>query len=98
MFQTKKVQYALSKALIEWRIEKNLSQERLATLSGLSRQYISRLESCKQLPRLDSVLQLLLPLEKTFSDLGHALDASLREDEKFPAHMAAEKKPFWNEK
>lgn len=99
MHQTKKVQYALSKTLIKWRIEKRLSQEQLSALSGLSRQYLSRLEACKQLPRLDSLRQILIPLEKTFTDLGASLDSYLLEsDGKDSVRMVADKGPFWNEK
>ncbi len=99
MHQTKKVQYALSKTLIKWRLEKRLSQEQLATLSGLSRQYLSRLEACKQLPRLDSLLQILTPLEKTFADLGASLDSYLLESDKNDSvRMVADKGPFWDEK
>lgn len=96
---TRKVQYALSKTLIKWRIEKRLSQEQLATRSGLSRQYLSRLEACKQLPRLDSLLQILVPLGKTFADLGISLDSYLLEsDENGSTRMVADKGPFWDEK
>ncbi len=99
MHHTRKVQYALSKTLIKWRIEKRLSQEQLATLSGLSRQYLSRLEACRQLPRLDSLLQILAPLGKTFADLGVSLDSYLQEsDGNASTRMVADKGPFWDEK
>lgn len=99
MYRKKKVQSALSRTLIAWRHEKNLSQEQLATLSGLSRQYLSRLEACKQLPRLDSLFRILVSLEKSFADLGTALDEILEDAEKRnPVKMAAEKGPFWSEK
>lgn len=99
MYHKKKVQSALSKTLIEWRHEKSLSQEQLAALCGLSRQYLSRLEACKQLPRLDSLFLILVSLGKSFGDLGKALDGILLETEKRDSvKMAAEKGPFWNEK
>ena len=99
MYRKKKVQSALSRTLIAWRHEKNLSQEQLATLSGLSRQYLSRLEACKQLPRLDSLFRILVSLEKSFADLGTALDEILEDAEKRnPVKMAAEKGPVWSEK
>ena len=99
MYHTRKVQHALSKTLIKWRIEKRLSQEQLSAISGLSRQYLSRLEACKQLPRLDSLLQILVPLEKTFADLGAFLDSFLQDSNtKDSERMVADKGPFWDEK
>lgn len=99
MYHTRKVQHALSKTLIKWRIEKRLSQEQLSANSGLSRQYLSRLEACKQLPRLDSLLQILVPLEKTFADLGASLDSFLQDSNtKDSGRMVADKGPFWDEK
>lgn len=97
MKDPRKIRSALSRTLIGWRSERHLSQEQLAQLSGLSRQYISRLEAGRQLPRIDSLYQILSSLGKSFTDLGLSLDRSL--DESLRGHMAAEPHgPIWVEK
>lgn len=76
-----------------------MSQETLAKNSGLTRQYISRLESGNQHPGLDALSRLLNALDQSFSSFGKDLDKALLEQRKNSSKMAADKKgPFWDEK
>ncbi|MCB0279417.1 MAG: helix-turn-helix transcriptional regulator [Calditrichaeota bacterium] len=54
---------AFGNLLREMRIERNLSQNKLSELSGLSRTFIARLESGQRCPTIDSVFLLAKALE-----------------------------------
>lgn len=53
--------------IVKARNEKKISQRRLAEISGLKQSAIARLEKAGALPRLDTILKLLLPLGKTLA-------------------------------
>lgn len=53
--------------LIEARNKSGISQRKLAEMSGLKQPVIARLESGYVVPRLDTLLRLLLPLGKTLA-------------------------------
>ena len=52
-----------------------VSQENLATLAGLSRDAIGKLETGRRLPRLDTLLALMSALEVEPSELLKGLEA-----------------------
>lgn len=56
---------ALIGELIKARQEKGLSQKKLAELSGIKQPIISRMESGKTSPQIDTVLKVLAPLGMT---------------------------------
>jgi transcriptional regulator with XRE-family HTH domain len=47
-----------AKRLHELRVKKGISQERLAELAGMHRNYVSRLERAGQSPTLDRIFEL----------------------------------------
>lgn len=49
--------------IVSARIEKNISQEKLAEYTGLKQSAIARFENCKGYPRLDTVLKILAALD-----------------------------------
>lgn len=99
MNDPRKLRSALSRTLIGWRSEKHLSQEQLAQLCGLTRQYISRLEAGRQIPKLDSLQKILSAFGKSFLDFGKNIDSALYESSGAASRMAAERPgPIWNEK
>jgi len=51
------------------RAEKNLSQEQLAVLAGVTRQTISSIETCQYCPTAKLALLLSKALNKQFEDL-----------------------------
>ncbi len=58
---------ALIGKIIEAREEKGLSQRELAELSGVKQPAIARLESGMTIPRIDTLIRLLVPLGKTIA-------------------------------
>ncbi len=58
---------ALIGKIIEAREEKGLSQRELAELSGVKQPAIARLESGMTIPRVDTLIRLLVPLGKTIA-------------------------------
>lgn len=49
--------------IVSARIEKSISQEKLAEYTGLKQSAIARFESCKGYPRLDTLLKILVALD-----------------------------------
>ena len=60
---------ALQHALCAFRDSQGLSQQELATRSGLTRQYISLLERQERIPRLDTLLALSQGLDLPLATL-----------------------------
>ncbi|MGN0587764.1 MAG: helix-turn-helix domain-containing protein [Oscillospiraceae bacterium] len=58
---------ALIGKIIEAREEMGLSQRELANLSGVKQPAIARLESGATVPRVDTLIRLLVPLGKTLA-------------------------------
>ena len=58
---------ALISAIIEARNKQGKTQQELEALTGIPQQVISRLERSTTIPRLDTILKLLLPLGKTLA-------------------------------
>lgn len=58
---------ALIGKMIEAREEMGLSQRELADLSGVKQPAIARLESGASIPRVDTLIRLLVPLGKTLA-------------------------------
>lgn len=58
---------ALIGKIIEAREEMGLSQRELAGLSGVKQPAIARLESGATIPRVDTLIRLLVPLGKTLA-------------------------------
>ncbi len=58
---------ALIGKIIEAREEMGLSQRELAGLSGVKQPAIARLESGTTVPRVDTLIRLLVPLGKTLA-------------------------------
>lgn len=58
---------ALIGKIIEAREEMGLSQRELANLSGVKQPAIARLESGAAVPRVDTLIRLLVPLGKTLA-------------------------------
>lgn len=58
---------ALIGKIIEAREEMGLSQRELAELSGVKQPAIARLESGAAVPRIDTLIRLLVPLGKTLA-------------------------------
>ena len=52
----------LVEKIIEARESKGITQAKLAEITGLKQAAISRLETSKAIPRLDTILKLLTPL------------------------------------
>lgn len=57
----------LISAIIEARNKQGKTQQELQSLTGIPQQVISRLERSTSIPRLDTLLRLLLPLGKTLA-------------------------------
>lgn len=47
-----------AKRLHQLRVKRGISQEKLAELAGMHRNYVSRLERCEQSPTLDRIFEL----------------------------------------
>lgn len=58
---------ALIGKMIEAREEMGLSQRELADISGVKQPAIARLESGAAIPRVDTLIRLLVPLGKTLA-------------------------------
>lgn len=58
---------AIMSELIEARNEKGISQKKLEEMSGVSQPVISRMETGKTSPQLDTVLKVLASLGKTLA-------------------------------
>lgn len=58
---------ALIGKIIEAREEKGLTQRELAELSGIKQPAIARLESGAAVPKIDTLIRLLVPLGKTIA-------------------------------
>ena len=74
----KKLKQAFGKTVRECRLEKNLSQEKLAFEAGLTRNYISIIELGRQSATLDIVEALARALETPASVLIARAERSLR--------------------
>lgn len=57
------IEDSFGKIILKYRSEKQISQEMLATLSGLDRTYISLLERGKRNPTLKTIFKLAEALE-----------------------------------
>lgn len=71
------IENSFGKIILKYRNEKKISQEMLATLSGLDRTYISLLERGKRNPTLKTIFKLAEALEV----LPSALVKELEEEE-----------------
>ena len=60
-------EYRLIDRIVKERKRKNITQEKLAAMTGISKQSISRLEREKHIPKIDTLMKLLdgLDLELT---------------------------------
>jgi len=72
------LEHAFARVLRQLRMERNLSQQELATESGLGRTFISLLERGFRRPSLSTIFLLARPLGLTPSELVHAVDEKLR--------------------
>jgi len=70
---------ALSKAIRIQRLEKELSQERLAEMSEIDQTYLSQIERSKRQPSLRALRKIAKALEMDLSDLFR--NAEVREKE-----------------
>ncbi len=77
---------ALQHALCAFRDSQGLSQQELATRSGLTRQYISLLERQERIPRLDTLLALS-------QGLGLPLATLCGEIERLHSHYSLHRPP-----
>lgn len=68
---------AIGTVLREFRIQRGLSQEQLATKAKMHRNYIGGLERGEKSPTFKSVGKLLAVLGVSWAELGHALDEQL---------------------
>lgn len=91
---------ALREILIRWRADLHLSQEKMANLCGISRTHLSRLETCTESTKLETVHQILAASQKTWQDFGKAMDEAVATENSFrKMKMAAEPKiPYWHKK
>lgn len=71
------LEYAFGRVLRQLRMEKNLSQQDLATESGLGRPFISLLERGLRRPSLSTIFLLARPLKVTPAELVQAVDEKL---------------------
>ena len=60
--------------LNEFRTKHNLTLRELATLSGLSRNYLDRIENGMQYPRINEVYRLVEILETTVENLFERIE------------------------
>jgi transcriptional regulator with XRE-family HTH domain len=67
----------LGKVLREFREDMGISQEKLAAMTGLHRTYVGSVERGERNPSFQSINCLLGSLQKSWSELGQALDAEL---------------------
>ena len=63
--------------LRNYRIEKNLSQEKLAELSGCHSSYIGQLERGQKNPTIESVFKVVSALDLTLSDFFSDIEGSI---------------------
>lgn len=91
---------ALREILLRWRADLHLSQEKMANLCGISRTHLSRLETCTESTKLETVHQILSASQKTWQDFGKAMDEAVATESSFrETRMAAEPKtPYWGKK
>lgn len=68
------IEESFGKIILKYRSEKQISQETLATLSGLDRTYISLLERGKRNPTLKTIFKLAEALEVSPSVLVRELE------------------------
>jgi len=68
----------LGKVLRNFREELEISQEKLAAMTGLHRTYVGSVERGERNPSFQSINCMLGSLRKTWSDLGNALDAEFK--------------------
>lgn len=68
----------LGKVLRDFREELEISQEKLAAMTGLHRTYVGSVERGERNPSFQSINCMLGSLRKTWSDLGNALDAEFK--------------------
>jgi transcriptional regulator with XRE-family HTH domain len=68
----------LGKVLRNFREELEISQEKLAAMTGLHRTYVGSVERGERNPSFQSINCMLGSLRKTWSDLGSALDAEFK--------------------
>jgi transcriptional regulator with XRE-family HTH domain len=68
------IENSFGKIILKYRSEKKISQETLATLSGLDRTYISLLERGKRNPTLKTIFKLAKALEVLPSVLVRELE------------------------
>jgi transcriptional regulator with XRE-family HTH domain len=68
----------LGKVLRNFREELEISQEKLAAMTGLHRTYVGSVERGERNPSFQSIGCMLGSLRKTWADLGNALDAEFK--------------------
>lgn len=61
--------------LREFRTARNLSQEEVARLAGLSMTYISLVETGKRNPTVSAVARILIALKISWTEFGASMDA-----------------------
>ena len=54
-------------SIIDKRIELKISQRELANICGLPHSSVARIESCKVIPKIDTLLKIMRPLGITLS-------------------------------
>lgn len=67
--ESKKIERIFIKNLIDLRHEKGLTQQELATKTGLTQQAISSLEKCGRKPTLTNLIKYLLGLDININNL-----------------------------
>lgn len=67
------------------RDEKNFSVRKLSDLSGVSSAVISDLETCKSMPRFETIIQLALALDIT--DMNKVFSNFIKDDSQVQTHL-----------
>ena len=76
MAQSRHPSRYLGSVLREFRIARNLSQEEVARLAGLSMTYVSLVETGKRNPTVSAVAGILSALKVSWTEFGVRMDAA----------------------
>lgn len=68
-FEREKISYMIGVRIRDYRIERNMSQEALALVSGLHPAYLGRIERGEKCPTIDTLYKISIGLKVPLSEL-----------------------------
>ena len=79
---------AFRNVLVEWRAERNLSQNHVAHHCSLSNQQVYRLENAQESPTLTSLASIITGLEKNWFEFGMTMERAVQREQELENHKA----------